>query len=80
MHGWTYTNPPIKLMYVFIIFSDYFGVSYVDEEDLPNWLDYEKKINKQISKGQWNFSFRVKFYPPEPSALTEDVTRFCIYK
>ena len=54
---------------------DYFGISYVEEDDQAAWLDYEKKINKQISKGQWNFTFRVKFYPPEPSTMKEDVTR-----
>lgn len=23
----------------------------------------------------WNFTFNVKFYPPDPSQLTEDITR-----
>ena len=55
--------------------KDYFGISFIEEDDQPAWLDYEKKINKQIPKGQWNFTFRVKFYPPEPATLKEDVTR-----
>ena len=24
----------------------------------------------------WQFSFNVKFYPPDPSLLTEDITRY----
>lgn len=24
----------------------------------------------------WQFAFNVKFYPPEPSLLTEDITRY----
>lgn len=25
--------------------------------------------------GPWNFAFTVKFYPPDPAQLTEDITR-----
>ena len=62
--------------YLELLEKDYFGIGYVDEDDQEAWLDYEKKINKQISKGQWNFTFKVKFYPPEPSTLREDITRW----
>lgn len=27
------------------------------------------------SAGPWNFAFNVKFYPPDPAQLTEDITR-----
>lgn len=26
--------------------------------------------------GAWHFSFNVKFYPPDPSQLSEDITRY----
>ncbi len=28
------------------------------------------------SDSQWQFAFIVKFYPPDPSQLTEDITRY----
>ncbi|KFV70910.1 Band 4.1-like 1, partial [Dryobates pubescens] len=42
---------------------------------LQNWLDPSKEIKKQIRSGPWNFAFTVKFYPPDPAQLTEDITR-----
>ncbi|XP_016098670.1 protein 4.1-like, partial [Sinocyclocheilus grahami] len=29
-----------------------------------------------VSGVAWNFSFNVKFYPPEPALLSEDITRY----
>lgn len=29
-----------------------------------------------ISGGPWDFTFNVKFYPPDPAQLTEDITRW----
>lgn len=26
--------------------------------------------------GAWHFSFNVKFYPPDPAQLSEDITRY----
>ncbi|KTG35318.1 hypothetical protein cypCar_00031648, partial [Cyprinus carpio] len=40
-----------------------------------NWLDVSKEMKKQISTGPWNFAFSVKFYPPDPTQLSEDITR-----
>uniref|UniRef100_A0A665X9R7 Erythrocyte membrane protein band 4.1-like 3b n=1 Tax=Echeneis naucrates TaxID=173247 RepID=A0A665X9R7_ECHNA len=51
--------------------KDYFGITYRD-----NWLDPSKELKKQIRTGPWNFAFNVKFYPPDPSQLTEDITRY----
>ena len=28
-----------------------------------------------LSGSPWNFAFTVKFYPPDPAQLTEDITR-----
>ncbi|XP_016139271.1 band 4.1-like protein 1 [Sinocyclocheilus grahami] len=56
--------------------KDYFGLTFSDTESQKNWLDPSKEIKKQIRMGPWHFSFAVKFYPPDPSQLTEDITRY----
>ncbi|XP_077579807.1 band 4.1-like protein 3b isoform X7 [Stigmatopora nigra] len=56
--------------------KDYFGITYRDVEKQKNWLDPTKDLKKQIRSGSWNFAFNVKFYPPDPSQLTEDITRY----
>nr|XP_019611291.1 PREDICTED: band 4.1-like protein 3 isoform X11 [Rhinolophus sinicus] len=56
--------------------KDYFGLTYRDAETQKNWLDPAKEIKKQIRSGAWHFSFNVKFYPPDPAQLSEDITRY----
>ncbi|XP_036072376.1 protein 4.1 isoform X8 [Oryzias melastigma] len=60
--------------------KDYFGITYRDVESQKNWLDPTKELKKQIrtkeSNGPWNFAFNVKFYPPDPAQLSEDITRY----
>ncbi|XP_039195080.1 band 4.1-like protein 3 isoform X15 [Crotalus tigris] len=56
--------------------KDYFGLTYRDMENQKNWLDPAKEIKKQIRSGAWYFSFNVKFYPPDPAQLSEDITRY----
>ncbi|XP_012820798.2 band 4.1-like protein 3 isoform X17 [Xenopus tropicalis] len=56
--------------------KDYFGLVYRDSENQKNWLDPAKEIKKQTRNGAWHFSFNVKFYPPDPSQLSEDITRY----
>ncbi|KAM4027897.1 band 4.1-like protein 3 isoform 18-T19 [Anomaloglossus baeobatrachus] len=56
--------------------KDYFGLVYRDLENQKNWLDPAKEIKKQTRNGSWHFSFNVKFYPPDPSQLSEDITRY----
>ncbi|XP_047446190.1 protein 4.1-like isoform X23 [Mugil cephalus] len=56
--------------------KDYFGITHRDVENQKNWLDPSKELKKQIRTGPWNFAFNVKFYPPDPSQLTEDITRY----
>nr|XP_032810593.1 protein 4.1-like isoform X9 [Petromyzon marinus] len=66
--------------------KDYFGLAYRDSSEQKvtagkpakpeNWLDPAKEIRKQIRSGPWVFSFNVKFYPPDPSQLSEDITRY----
>ncbi|XP_058498042.1 band 4.1-like protein 1 isoform X3 [Solea solea] len=55
---------------------DYFGLSFQDTDNSKNWLDPSKEIKKQIRVGSWIFGFSVKFYPPDPSVLIEDITRY----
>ncbi|XP_019401894.1 PREDICTED: band 4.1-like protein 3 isoform X5 [Crocodylus porosus] len=56
--------------------KDYFGLTYRDAENQKNWLDPAKEIKKQIRSGAWQFAFNVKFYPPDPAQLSEDITRY----
>ncbi|CAH1253464.1 EPB41L2 [Branchiostoma lanceolatum] len=68
--------------------KDYFGITYRDPQDQKYWLDPLKEIRKQIKDleekenviiptgGPWVFGFNVKFYPPDPSQLQEDITRY----
>uniref|UniRef100_A0A8C8WCJ3 Protein 4.1 n=2 Tax=Panthera TaxID=9688 RepID=A0A8C8WCJ3_PANLE len=46
------------------------------ECEVENWLDPSKEIKKQIRSSPWSFAFTVKFYPPDPAQLTEDITRY----
>uniref|UniRef100_A0A8C6UCJ3 Si:dkey-178k16.1 n=1 Tax=Neogobius melanostomus TaxID=47308 RepID=A0A8C6UCJ3_9GOBI len=55
---------------------DYFGLMFQDTDNSKNWLDPSKEIKKQIRVGSWVFGFSVKFYPPDPSVLIEDITRY----
>ncbi|XP_043366879.1 band 4.1-like protein 2 isoform X2 [Dermochelys coriacea] len=56
--------------------KDYFGLLFQDNSDQKNWLDSSKEIKRQIRSLPWLFTFNVKFYPPDPSQLTEDITRY----
>ncbi|XP_076847538.1 band 4.1-like protein 3b isoform X6 [Brachyhypopomus gauderio] len=56
--------------------KDYFGLTYRDAENQKNWMDPAKELKKQIRAGPWNFGFNVKFYPPDPAQLCEDITRY----
>uniref|UniRef100_A0A671KTX7 Erythrocyte membrane protein band 4.1-like 3b n=1 Tax=Sinocyclocheilus anshuiensis TaxID=1608454 RepID=A0A671KTX7_9TELE len=56
--------------------KDYFGITHRDAENQKNWLDASKEMKKQIITGPWNFAFSVKFYPPDPAQLSEDITRY----
>ncbi|XP_064883413.1 band 4.1-like protein 1 isoform X5 [Oncorhynchus nerka] len=57
-----------------------FKVTLLDTSDyeagIENWLDPSKEIKKQMRTAPWHFAFSVKFYPPDPSQLTEDITRY----
>ncbi|XP_057679136.1 band 4.1-like protein 1 isoform X1 [Corythoichthys intestinalis] len=55
---------------------DYFGLTFHDPDNAKHWLDPSKEIKKQIRVGSWILGFAVKFYPPDPSVLIEDITRY----
>ncbi|XP_028858558.1 band 4.1-like protein 2 isoform X9 [Denticeps clupeoides] len=58
--------------------KDYFGLTFKDAADQKCWLDPAKEIKRQIRSAPWHFVFSVKFYPPDPSQLTEDLTRYLL--
>ena len=65
-----------------LVEKEYFSLTYRDINNLKFWIDHEKKIRSQL-KGQISsqepvFSFEVKFYPPEPSVLQEEITRYLL--
>ncbi|CAF3219121.1 unnamed protein product [Rotaria sp. Silwood2] len=52
--------------------KDYFGLTYIDNENNRCWLDNDKRVRSLDPI----FYFQVKFYPPEPALLQEDITRY----
>ncbi|CAF0727005.1 unnamed protein product [Brachionus calyciflorus] len=65
-----------------LVEKEYFSLTYRDINNMKFWLDHEKKIRSQL-KGQISsqepvFSFEVKFYPPEPGVLQEEITRYLL--
>ncbi|XP_065083054.1 protein 4.1 homolog isoform X4 [Ochlerotatus camptorhynchus] len=59
-----------------IIEKDYFGLTYVTAVDPRVWLDLERPVAKFFRSDPWELNFEVKFYPPEPAQLQEDITRY----
>ncbi|KAF5283298.1 hypothetical protein FQR65_LT13977 [Abscondita terminalis] len=59
-----------------LVEKDYFGLIYADRHDTRNWLDLDKRISKFLKVDPWKLSFEVKFYPPDPAQLQEDITRY----
>ncbi|XP_035475573.1 protein 4.1 isoform X2 [Scophthalmus maximus] len=62
--------------HVNLLERDYFCLSFRDVDNNKNWLDPAKEMKKQVRGVPWNFSFNVKFYPPDPAQLSEDITRY----
>ncbi|XP_036601569.1 protein 4.1 isoform X6 [Trichosurus vulpecula] len=56
--------------------EDYFGLAIWENATSKTWLDSAKEIKKQVHGAPWNFTFNVKFYPPDPAQLSEDITRY----
>lgn len=63
-----------------LVEQDYFGLRYVDATQQRHWLDLGKSIIKQVRDlDPVLFSFRIKFYPPDPFRLKEEITRYQIF-
>ncbi|XP_053690262.1 protein 4.1 homolog [Sabethes cyaneus] len=59
-----------------ILEKDYFGLTYTTAADPRVWLDLERPVAKFFRSEPWDMNFEVKFYPPEPAQLQEDITRY----
>uniref|UniRef100_A0A8C8JH80 FERM domain-containing protein n=1 Tax=Oncorhynchus tshawytscha TaxID=74940 RepID=A0A8C8JH80_ONCTS len=60
-----------------LVEADYFGLQFMDPEQVSHWLDVSKPIKKQIRDGPpYRLFFRVKFYSSEPNNLHEEFTRY----
>lgn len=56
--------------------QDYFSLYYSTPRDSRIWLDLERPLAKVFPNDPWILYFAVKFYPPEPAQLQEDITRY----
>ncbi|XP_062998829.1 FERM domain-containing protein 5 isoform X2 [Elgaria multicarinata webbii] len=60
--------------------KDYFGIRFVDPDKQRHWLEFTKSVVKQIrSQPPFTMCFRVKFYPTDPAALKEEITRYLVF-
>uniref|UniRef100_A0A6Q2Z7T8 Protein 4.1 n=1 Tax=Esox lucius TaxID=8010 RepID=A0A6Q2Z7T8_ESOLU len=53
---------------------DYYGLAIW--ESPSTWMDFTKEIRRQVQGTSYDFTFNVKFYPPDPAQLSEDITRY----
>ena len=57
--------------------KDYFGFLVSDKRDkMLTWLHMDRRLQKQLPSNDALVHFQVKFYPPEPAQLQEDLTRY----
>jgi band 4.1-like protein 1/2/3 len=65
-----------------LIEKEYFSLTYRDVNNMKFWLDHDKKIKDQlkgnVTTAEPVFNFEVKFYPPEPNVLQEEITRYLL--
>ncbi|XP_060717649.1 protein 4.1b isoform X11 [Tachysurus vachellii] len=64
--------------YLNLLERDYFGLAAWDSSNNKVWLKFSKPVHKQIKSHDATFTFSVKFYPPDPSLLAEDITRYLL--
>ncbi|KAL4705939.1 hypothetical protein ACJJTC_017521 [Scirpophaga incertulas] len=68
-----------------LVEKDYFGLQFTENGSPPNatnteitrWLDSTKSVKKQVGTNA-TFWLAVRFYPPEPSRLAEEYTRYLL--
>uniref|UniRef100_A0A1A8JEC3 Protein 4.1 n=1 Tax=Nothobranchius kuhntae TaxID=321403 RepID=A0A1A8JEC3_NOTKU len=56
--------------------KDYYGLAIWETPTMKTWMDMTKEIRRQVQGSNYNFTFKVKFYPPDPAQLSEDITRY----
>uniref|UniRef100_A0A087YJN2 Protein 4.1 n=1 Tax=Poecilia formosa TaxID=48698 RepID=A0A087YJN2_POEFO len=56
--------------------KDYYGLAIWETPTMKTWMDLTKEICRQVQGANYNFTFNVKFYPPDPAQLSEDITRY----
>uniref|UniRef100_A0AAQ5X0Z6 Protein 4.1 n=1 Tax=Amphiprion ocellaris TaxID=80972 RepID=A0AAQ5X0Z6_AMPOC len=56
--------------------KDYYGLTIWESTTMKTWMDLTKEIRRQVQGANYNFTFNVKFYPPDPAQLSEDITRY----
>ncbi|XP_039675522.1 protein 4.1 isoform X8 [Perca fluviatilis] len=56
--------------------KDYYGLVVTETATMKTWMDLTKEIRRQVRGANYNFTFNVKFYPPDPAQLSEDITRY----
>ncbi|NXC51007.1 FRMD5 protein, partial [Penelope pileata] len=60
--------------------KDYFGIRFVDPDKQRHWLEFTKSVVKQMrAQPPFTMCFRVKFYPMDPAALKEEITRYLVF-
>ncbi|XP_077363255.1 protein 4.1 isoform X2 [Festucalex cinctus] len=55
---------------------DYYGLVIWETPKVKTWMDLAKEIRRQVQGANYDFTFNVKFYPPDPAQLSEDITRY----
>ncbi|XP_019905944.2 protein 4.1 isoform X4 [Esox lucius] len=55
---------------------DYYGLAIWESPSVKTWMDFTKEIRRQVQGTSYDFTFNVKFYPPDPAQLSEDITRY----
>ncbi|XP_060721946.1 protein 4.1 isoform X4 [Tachysurus vachellii] len=58
--------------------KDYYGLAVWETPVIKTWLDFTKEIRRQVRGISYDFTFNVKFYPPDPAQLSEDITRYYV--
>ncbi|CAH2097325.1 unnamed protein product [Euphydryas editha] len=59
-----------------ILEKDYFGLLHVQRGDPRVWVDLKRRLSKTFRNEPWEVKLAVKFYPPEPSELRDESSRY----
>uniref|UniRef100_A0A8K9WRM5 Protein 4.1 n=1 Tax=Oncorhynchus mykiss TaxID=8022 RepID=A0A8K9WRM5_ONCMY len=79
---WPLENMPITqtdllwLSEKYLSCLDYYGLAIWESPSMKTWMDFTKEIRRQVQGTNYDFTFNVKFYPPDPAQLSEDITRY----